>query len=160
MRVAGGHIGAGGLKKSPFVKKHLVLVSLFGHDLVPLVQCILRVGEGELELLHEAEVAGSHFPAVRWGLIDNGPALIEWYVLYKALVLYVYIVILLLFFIQISAMIRIVNKKIVKFPIILMINVLKAVFWIRFIFIRIRHQINLTKFVFHFYQKCNAPIND
>ena len=56
-------------------------MSAFDHNLVPLVQCLHRVGEGDLELLHEAEVAGSHFPAIGLGLADNRPALIEWYVL-------------------------------------------------------------------------------
>ena len=76
----GGHIEKG-LKRSPFVKKHLVPMSAFGHDLVSLVQCHHGVGEGDLELLHEAEVAGSHFAAVGQGLADNRPAPIEWYVL-------------------------------------------------------------------------------
>ena len=44
-------------KKPPFIEKHLVPMSAFGHDLVPLVQFLHRVGEGDMELLHEAEVA-------------------------------------------------------------------------------------------------------
>ena len=37
--------------------------------------CLHRVGEGDLELLHEAEEAGSQLPAVGRGLADNRPAL-------------------------------------------------------------------------------------
>ena len=53
-----------GEKKSPFVKKHLIPMAVFGHDLVPLVQCCNGVGEGDLKLLHGAEVVGSQFPSV------------------------------------------------------------------------------------------------
>ena len=82
--LASGHIGGHiekGLKRSPFVKKHLVPMSAFGHDLVSLVQCLHGVSEGDLELLHEAEVAGSHFSAVGRCLANNRPVLVEGYVL-------------------------------------------------------------------------------
>ena len=49
-----------GKKKSPFVKKQFVPMAAFGNDLVPLVHCCHGVGEGDLELLHEAEVTGFH----------------------------------------------------------------------------------------------------
>ena len=75
MRVVVGHIGG------HIAGEGLVPMCAFGHNLVPLVYCLHRVDEGDLELLHEAEVAGSHFPAVGRGLADNRPALIEWYVL-------------------------------------------------------------------------------
>ena len=46
-------------------------MAAFGNDLVPLVECCHRVGEGDLELLHEVEVTGSRFPAVGQVLADN-----------------------------------------------------------------------------------------
>ena len=61
--------------KKNIIKKHLVPMAAFGHDLVHLVECCHRVGEGDLKLLHEAEVTGSHFPAVGLSLAANGPAL-------------------------------------------------------------------------------------
>jgi len=69
------------LKKSPFVKKQFVPMAAFGNDLVPLVKCCQGVGEGDLKLLHEAEVTGSHFPAVGWSLAVNRPALRKRYIL-------------------------------------------------------------------------------
>ena len=56
-------------------------MAAFGNDLVPLVECCHWVGEGDLKLLREAEVTGSHFPAVGWSLADNRTALREGYVL-------------------------------------------------------------------------------
>ena len=56
-------------------------MAAFGNNLVPLVECCHGVGEGDLKLLHEAEVAGSHFPAVGWSLADNRPALRKRYIL-------------------------------------------------------------------------------
>ena len=56
-------------------------MAAFGNDLVPLVECCHWVGEGDLKLLHEAEVTGSHFPAVGWSLADNRPALRKRYIL-------------------------------------------------------------------------------
>ena len=79
--MAGGHLGKNCLKKSPFVKKQFVPMAAFGNDLVPLVECCHGVGEGDLKLLHEAEVTGSHFPAVGWSLADNRPALRKRYIL-------------------------------------------------------------------------------
>ena len=67
--MAGGHlekIVKKIVKKSPFVKKQFVPMAAFGNYLVPLVECCHWVGEGDLKLLHEAEVTGSHFPAVGW----------------------------------------------------------------------------------------------
>ena len=51
-------------------------MAAFGDDLVPFVQCLIWVCEGDVGLLQEAEVAGSHFPAVGWGLAEYGPMLL------------------------------------------------------------------------------------
>ena len=79
--MAGGHLGKNCFKKSQFVKKQFVPMAAFGNDLVSLVECCHGVGEGDLKLLHEAEVTGSHFSAVGWSLADNRPALRKRYIL-------------------------------------------------------------------------------
>ena len=56
-------------------------MATFGNDLVPLVECCHGVGQGDVKLLHEAEVTGSHLPAVGWSLADNRPAPRKRYIL-------------------------------------------------------------------------------
>ena len=66
---------AGG-KKSPVFKKHLVPVAALGNNFIPFVECGLGVGQGDVRLLHQKEVADPHPPAVRWRKAEDGPVLI------------------------------------------------------------------------------------
>ena len=66
---------AGG-KKSPVIKKHLVPVTALGINSIPFVKCGPGVGQGDVRLLHQTEVADPLPPAVRWHNAEDGPVLI------------------------------------------------------------------------------------
>ena len=63
-------------KKSPVFKKHLVLVAALGNNFISFVKCGPGVGQGDVRLLHQTEVADPHPPAVRWRKAEDGPVLI------------------------------------------------------------------------------------
>ena len=44
-------------KKSPVFKKHLVPVASLGNNFIPFVKCGPGVGQGDVRLLHQTEVA-------------------------------------------------------------------------------------------------------
>ena len=54
---------AGG-KKSPMFKKHLVPVASLGNNFILFVKCGPGVGQGDVRLLYQSEVADPHPPAV------------------------------------------------------------------------------------------------
>ena len=70
------NLGRVGGKKSPVFKKHLVPVAALGNNFIPFVKCGPGVGQGDVRLLHQTEVADPHPPAVRWCKAVDGPVLI------------------------------------------------------------------------------------
>ena len=58
------------------LKKHLVPVAALGNNFIPFVKCGPGVGQGDVSLLHQTEVADPHPPAVRWCKAEDGPVLI------------------------------------------------------------------------------------
>ena len=70
------NLGRAGGKKSPVFKKHLVPVAALGNNFIPFVKCGPGVGQGDVRLLHQTEVADPHPPAVRWRKAEDGPVLI------------------------------------------------------------------------------------
>ena len=65
------NLGRVGGKKSPVFKK----VAALGNNFIPFVKCGPGVGQGDVRLLHQTEVA-DHPPAVRWCKAEYGPVLI------------------------------------------------------------------------------------
>ena len=57
-------------------KKHLVPVAAFGNNFIPLVTFGPGIGQGDVRLLHQTEVADPHPPAVRWRKAEDGSVLI------------------------------------------------------------------------------------
>ena len=61
-----------GGKKSPVFNKHLVPVAALGNNFIPFVECGPGVGQGDVRLLHQTDVADPHPPAVRWRKAEDG----------------------------------------------------------------------------------------
>ena len=67
---------AGGKNHQCLRLKQLVPVAALGNNLISFVKCGPGVGQRDVRLLHQTEVADPHPPAVRWRKAEDGPVLI------------------------------------------------------------------------------------